>query len=65
MLDMIYKEENVLFPTAADVLTEGDWAGVREGEEKIGYALVEPGDEWKPSAEPTVLAGGGGRQDLP
>ena len=44
--DMIYKEEQILFPTSLDVLTENDWARVREGEEDIGFAWVSPGEGW-------------------
>lgn len=47
VLDMIYKEENVLFPMALEVLDEEDWLRIREGEAAIGYALVEPRGAWK------------------
>ncbi|MFX1579949.1 MAG: DUF438 domain-containing protein [Promethearchaeota archaeon] len=46
--DMIYKEENILFPMSLENLSEYDWAKVRAGEEEIGYAWINPGDEWKP-----------------
>ncbi len=46
--DMIYKEENILFPMSLENLSEYDWVKVRVGEEEIGYAWVVPGDEWKP-----------------
>jgi DUF438 domain-containing protein len=52
VVDMIYKEENILFPMSLQLLSEGDWAEVRQGEAEIGYALVEPGDKWQPSAAP-------------
>ena len=50
--DMIYKEEHILFPMALETLGESDWAKVREGEEEIGYAWVQPAETWKPSAGP-------------
>ncbi len=40
--EMFYKEEKILFPLCLEVLTEEDWAAVREGEGEFGYALVEP-----------------------
>lgn len=40
--EMIYKEEQILFPTSLDVLTEDDWRRVREGEAELGYAWIEP-----------------------
>ncbi|MFW9979430.1 MAG: DUF438 domain-containing protein [Candidatus Thorarchaeota archaeon] len=46
--DMIYKEENILFPMSLENLSEYDWVRVRIGGEEIGYAWVTPGDEWKP-----------------
>jgi DUF438 domain-containing protein len=46
--DMIYKENNILFPTALENLSEYDWVKVRVGEEEIGYAWITPGDEWVP-----------------
>ncbi|MHA2140915.1 MAG: DUF438 domain-containing protein [Candidatus Thorarchaeota archaeon] len=46
--DMIYKEENILYPMSLENLSEYDWVKVRVGEEEIGYAWITPGDEWKP-----------------
>ncbi len=46
--DMIYKEENILFPMSLENLSEYDWVKVRAGEEEIGYAWVTPGNVWKP-----------------
>jgi DUF438 domain-containing protein len=47
--DMIYKEENILYPMALENLSEYDWVKVRVGEEEIGYAFdFTPGDDWKP-----------------
>ena len=49
--DMIYKEEHILFPMAMEMLAEADWIKVRQGEEEIGYAWVEPEKGWMPGAE--------------
>jgi hypothetical protein len=46
VLDMIYKEDNILFPMSLQVLDESDWREIRRGESEIGYALVTPGTEW-------------------
>ena len=48
MKDMIYKEEKVLFPMSMDKLNQEEWSQVRRGEEEIGFAWIQPGDEWKP-----------------
>jgi len=45
--DLVYKEEQILFPMAYETFSEEDWARVRRGEEEIGFAWVTPGDEWK------------------
>ena len=44
--DMIYKEENILFPMGLEMLPESDWIKVRKGEEEIGYAWVTPEAPW-------------------
>ncbi|MHA1930825.1 MAG: PAS domain-containing protein, partial [Candidatus Thorarchaeota archaeon] len=46
--EMIYKEENILFPMSLENLSEYDWGKVRFGEEEIGYAWITPGEDWKP-----------------
>ncbi|MFW9817693.1 MAG: DUF438 domain-containing protein [Candidatus Thorarchaeota archaeon] len=46
--ELIYKEENILFPMSLENLSEYDWVKVRTGEEEIGYAWIVPGNEWKP-----------------
>ncbi len=45
--EMIYKEENILFPMSLENLSEYDWGKVRFGEEEIGYSWITPGAEWK------------------
>ncbi|UCG04636.1 MAG: DUF438 domain-containing protein [Candidatus Heimdallarchaeota archaeon] len=52
--DLIFKEETILFPTALDLLGSKEWAGVRNGEEEIGYAWVTPGSEWVPITPETI-----------
>ncbi|MBD3285718.1 DUF438 domain-containing protein [candidate division WOR-3 bacterium] len=54
ILDMIYKEERILFPMALEKLNETQWAEIREGEGEIGYALVEPGNEWNPAIKERI-----------
>ena len=45
--EMIIKEEKVLFPTAARLLTEQDWKEIRNGEDEVGWIIAEPPKEWK------------------
>lgn len=47
-IEMVFKEENILFPMALDTLTEDEWAEIARASNEIGYCLVTPKDEWKP-----------------
>lgn len=47
--EMFYKEENILFPTALEKMSEKEWVAVRAQEPEVGYCYVQPGNEW-PSA---------------
>jgi hypothetical protein len=49
--EMIYKEENILFPAALKRLSEAEWVAVREQEDDIGYCYARPGRGWKPEIE--------------
>jgi len=48
MRAMIYKEENILYPTALKVLDDAEWLAIRDSSDEIGYCLVRPGDQWQP-----------------
>lgn len=38
--DMMVKEEEILFPTSMDLLTEEDFIEMRKGDDEIGYCLI-------------------------
>ena len=44
--DMIYKEENILYPISLEALTHKDWLRVKDGEADIGFAWIQPLFEW-------------------
>lgn len=48
IVDMIYKEENILFPMSMEILNVADWSKIYHGEEEIGFSLVVRDDEWTP-----------------
>lgn len=54
--DLIYKEENIMFPMSMETLTEGEWAAVAEQSGEIGYCLIEPDQGWIPAAAPEPVA---------
>jgi len=62
VLDMIYKEEQILFPMALEKLSETEWVEIRDGESEIGYAFVKPGDKWKPKIKNEVKPNSGANQ---
>jgi DUF438 domain-containing protein len=48
ILEMVFKEESILFPMAADTLTEDEWKNIYDESDEIGYCLVEPEGIWIP-----------------
>ena len=46
--EMIFKEENILFPLMVDTLTEDEWLTVYRDSDEIGYTFITPRAEWKP-----------------
>jgi hypothetical protein len=47
LVEMIYKEEKILFPLALQTLSEPEWLAMRRGEEELGYALARPAADWR------------------
>ncbi|MDR6999238.1 DUF438 domain-containing protein [Neobacillus niacini] len=46
--DMIYREENILFPMALNNLTEDEWVKIAHESDEIGFCLTEPAAVWMP-----------------
>ncbi|MDP2722697.1 MAG: hemerythrin domain-containing protein [Bacteroidales bacterium] len=44
--EMTVKEERILLPTAARLLTNEDWVALRQGEDEIGWLIAEPPKVW-------------------
>ena len=59
--DMIYKEENILFPMALETLSESEWGRVLKGSDEIGYTLIESNTTWIPMDGPLADAPPGRR----
>jgi DUF438 domain-containing protein len=51
--EMIFKEENILFPMVLNTLTEDEWQKIAIESGEIGYCLVEPKAQWKATAQTT------------
>lgn len=46
--EMVFKEENILFPMAMDTLSEDEWQKIYEESSEIGYCLINPDTAWEP-----------------
>lgn len=52
LLDMVFRENNILYPTLKGLLSEREWIAIKEQEGEIGYYKIEPGEDWDPKGEP-------------
>ncbi|MFP4186162.1 MAG: DUF438 domain-containing protein [Thermoplasmata archaeon] len=52
ILDMVFRENNILYPTLKELLSEEEWAAVLEQERDLGYYKIEPEKGWDPDVEP-------------
>ncbi len=48
LIDMVQKEEEILFPMAMDLLTVEDWYNIHKQTLEFGFTLYDPQIEWKP-----------------
>jgi DUF438 domain-containing protein len=42
LIEMVYKEEKILFPMAMEKLLPAEWDEVKRGEDELGYVLAKP-----------------------
>lgn len=47
--DMIYREEQVLFPMSLEALTDSEWYSIQKQSLEIGYCLYDPTEDWTPA----------------
>ena len=47
--EMIFKEEEILFPMCLDKLTDAEWYSIYVQSPEIGFCIYDPVDSWKPS----------------
>lgn len=52
LVDMVFRENNILYPTLKTLLSEGEWAAILEEEKVFGYYKIKPFSVWKPKVEP-------------
>lgn len=46
--EMIYKEEEILFPMSLDKLSDAEWYEIYKQSIEIGFCLYDPKDVWQP-----------------
>ena len=54
LIDMTFRENNILYPTLKELLSEGEWVAIKNQERAIGYYMVTPGDVWESTAKPIL-----------
>lgn len=52
LVDIVFRENNILYPTLKILLSEGEWVAIRDQMEEIGFYKVTPKDKWMPTAKP-------------
>ncbi len=55
--EMIFKEENILFPMCKETLSQDEWITIVEDSEEIGYCLVGPTGVWSPMRDNVKVEG--------
>jgi DUF438 domain-containing protein len=46
--DMIYREEEILFPMSLDTLSDQEWYNIYQQSLEIGFCLYDPQEKWQP-----------------
>lgn len=52
--DMVYKENEILFPMCGDVILDSEWFQIYNQTLDYGYCIIEPKAEWKPKYNPAI-----------
>jgi DUF438 domain-containing protein len=63
--EMIFKEENILFPMCLDTLSEAEWYEIWRQSPEIGFCLYDPVDEWRPATGGAMATPTGGAMATP
>ena len=55
LLEMIFKEENILIPMIAQAFHVDDWEKMAQDTPQYGYCIVTPEAEWKVEKKPSTI----------
>jgi DUF438 domain-containing protein len=56
--EMIFKEEEILFPMCLDKLSDAEWYSIYVQSPEIGFCIYDPIDRWKPEGVAEAESGG-------
>ncbi len=48
LVDMVFRENNILYPTLKALLSDGEWLAIKNQSKEVGYYGIEPPDGWNP-----------------
>lgn len=51
--EMVYKEENILFPMCLETFSDDEWGEIFTQSDEIGYTLIKPDKKWQPGTGKT------------
>ncbi|MCD6474341.1 MAG: DUF438 domain-containing protein [Thermoplasmata archaeon] len=51
LIDMVFRENNILYPALQTLLSEGEWMAIKQQESMFDFYKVKP-KEWKSNAKP-------------
>jgi DUF438 domain-containing protein len=52
--EMIFKEENILFPMVLETLTQDEWIEIQKESADIGFSFITPSKSWNPNLSSSV-----------
>lgn len=52
IMDMIFRENNILYPTLMILLSDGEWKAIKESSNEIGYYKIKPSNNWGKEVKP-------------
>ncbi|MFX1253826.1 MAG: DUF438 domain-containing protein [Promethearchaeota archaeon] len=56
IIDLIYKEEKILYPTSIEKLSEEEWINIARQSDGIGYCIVAPEADWQAFGASVAIA---------
>lgn len=51
LIEMIFKEEQIMIPMVMDVFKDDDWKAIEEGSHEIGFSFVDDVKRWNPGQD--------------